>query len=158
MVNQKKSKLVFNGCNFFRQRIALSILSGKSIEITDIRTQSDKPGLQGLYHTISVFCLKNTSIQHLNRVIDVLTEYEINLLRLVDKLTNGMNLVVNEVGTKIAFQPGLLIGGEIEHECCKHRGIGYYLELIFMLAPFFKKGMKIILRGVTNNDVRYFDF
>lgn len=100
---------------------------------------------------------KKTSIYSLSYVFGVLTEYEINLLRLVDKLTNGMNLVVNEVGTKIAFQPGLLIGGEIEHECCKQRGIGYYLELIFMLAPFFKKGMKITLRGVTNNEVRQFD-
>lgn len=75
----------------------------------------------------------------------------------MDKLTNGMNLVVNEIGTKIAFQPGVLIGGEIDHECCKQRGIGYYLELIFMLAPFFKKGGKITLRGVTNNEVRQFD-
>lgn len=64
-----------------------------------------------------------------------------------------MILNVNETGTQLKFQPGLLTGGIIEHDCCKQRSIGYYLELIFMLAPFFKKGLKITLRGVTNNDV-----
>ncbi len=76
-----------------------------------------------------------------------------NLLRLVDKLTNGMNLVVNDVATRIVFDPGLLLGGVITHDCDKERGIGYYLEFLFMLAPFCKKGLKVTLRGVTNNEV-----
>lgn len=83
----------------------------------------------------------------------MLLEYEVNLLRLVDKITNGMTLDVNETGTRLVFQPGLLTGGVVNHECCKDRGIGYYLEVLFMLAPFFKKGLKITLRGVTNNEV-----
>ena len=66
-----------------------------------------------------------------------------------------MTLDVNEIGTRIVFQPGLLTGGVIDHECCKERGIGYYLEVLFMLAPFFKKGLKITLRGVTNNEVSW---
>lgn len=77
------------------------------------------------------------------------------MLRLIDKITNGMVLDIDEVGTKLFFQPGLLTGGVIEHECCKERGIGYYLEVIFLFAPFFKKGIQITLRGVTNHEVNH---
>lgn len=80
-------------------------------------------------------------------------EYEVNLLRLIDKLTNGTWLEVNETGTTLTFTPGSLIGGTLEHECCKLRGIGYYLEVVLGLAPFCKKALNITLRGVTNNEV-----
>lgn len=76
-----------------------------------------------------------------------------NLLRLIDKLTNGTILEINETGTEFDFIPGALIGGQLEHECCKHRGIGYYLEVVLALAPFCKKALNIVLRGVTNNQV-----
>ena len=33
----------------FRQRLALSVLSGRSLRITDIRPFADKPGLTGLF-------------------------------------------------------------------------------------------------------------
>lgn len=75
------------------------------------------------------------------------------MLRLLDKLTNGTWLEVNETGTTFTFTPGTLIGGTLDHECCKLRGIGYYLEVIFAIAPFCKKALNITLRGVTNNDV-----
>jgi len=93
----------------------------------------------------------------INRFL-VISEFEVNFLRLIDKLTNGTNLDVNETGTDLYFQPGLLIGGVIDHECCKLRSIGYYLELIIMVAPYCKKGIQITLRGVTNNQVRYIQF
>ena len=80
-------------------------------------------------------------------------EYEVNLLRLLDKLMNGMCLEVNETGTSFSFTPGSLVGGQIDHECCKLRGIGYYLEVIFAIAPFCKKSISITLRGITNNQV-----
>jgi len=91
------------------------------------------------------------------KLITALTilEFEVNFLRLVDKLTNGTNLDVNETGTDLYFQPGLLVGGVIDHECCKLRGIGYYLELIIMIAPYCKKGIQATLKGVTNNQVNY---
>lgn len=81
-------------------------------------------------------------------------EYEVNLLRLLDKMTNGTYLEVNETGTSFSFSPGSLIGGQLVHECCKLRGLGYYLEVVFALAPFCKKQLHITLRGVTNNQVR----
>lgn len=47
MVQEKGNRLVFNGCNYFRQRLTLSILSGRAIEITDIRSKAEEPGLKG---------------------------------------------------------------------------------------------------------------
>ncbi|CAH1400134.1 unnamed protein product [Nezara viridula] len=124
MPGQNANVLRFKGSNFMRQRLILSILTGKSIYISDIRTKDTEPGLR---------------------------EYEVNLLRLLDKLMNGMWLEVSETGTSFSFTPGSLLGGQIDHECCKLRGIGYYLEVIFALAPFCKKPISITLRGVTNN-------
>jgi RNA 3'-terminal phosphate cyclase len=74
----------------------------------------------------------------------------------LDKITNGTKVEVNETGTAIYFQPGLLVGGPIEHDCSCQRGIGYYLESVMQLAPFCKKPLKIVLRGVTNDQVTTF--
>lgn len=51
------------------------------------------------------------------------------------------------------YQPGLLYGGSLEHDCSVLRGIGYYLESLLCLAPFMKHPLKIVLRGVTNDQV-----
>jgi len=118
--------LTYKGCNYLRQRIILSLLSGKPVKITDIRSEQEEPGLR---------------------------EYEVNLLRLVDKLSNGLTLDVNETGTELYLKPGVLIGGVVTHECCKQRSIGYYLEVILALTPYLKKGIEITLRGVTNDQV-----
>lgn len=118
------SVLTFKGCNYLRQRLILSTLSGKPIKVRDIRSQDDEPGLR---------------------------EYEVNLIRLLDKITNGTKIEVNETGTTLYYQPGLLQGGRLDHECCKLRGIGYYLELLIAVGPFCKKPIHATLRGVTNN-------
>ena len=97
-------------------------------------------------------------------------ESEANLIRLLDKLTNGSRIEVNEtgnhtcihiyvcvyiyimlyiIGTSLYYNPGLLQGGKIEHDCNKQRGIGYYLEVVIMLAPFAKMSVNITLKGVT---------
>lgn len=39
--------LTFEGCNFFRQRLVLSTLSGKAIKIVHIRDKDEQPGLTG---------------------------------------------------------------------------------------------------------------
>ncbi|XP_044752691.1 probable RNA 3'-terminal phosphate cyclase-like protein [Coccinella septempunctata] len=118
--------LIFKGCNFFRQRLVLSVLSSKSVKITDIRTLDDAPGLK---------------------------EFEVSLVRLLDKVTNGTVIEINDEGTSIYFQPGLLYGGTIEHDCSLERGIGYYLEALFMLSLFCKKPLNATLRGVTNTNI-----
>ena len=53
------------------------------------------------------------------------------------------------IGTSLYYNPGLLQGGKIEHDCNKQRGIGYYLEVVIMLAPFAKMPVNITLKGVT---------
>lgn len=37
----------FEGCNYFRQRLVLSTLSGKTVRIKKIRSKEDDPGLKG---------------------------------------------------------------------------------------------------------------
>lgn len=89
--------LVFKGSCYLRQRLLLATLSGKKIQIKDIRSDDNEPGLR---------------------------EYEVNLIRLFDKVTNGTNVELNETGTALKYQPGLLHGGTFTHDCCVQRGIG----------------------------------
>ena len=117
-------KRIYEGANFFRQRIVLSALSSIPVQIVDIRKYEDEPGIK---------------------------EFEASFLRLMDKLTNGTKIEVNETGTGVLFVPGLLIGGEIDHDCSCERSIGFYLEGILPLAPFCKNSLKLVLRGVTND-------
>lgn len=57
------------------------------------------------------------------------------------------------LGTSLLYHPGLLTGGEIEHECNIQRSIGYYLEVLMCLAPFTKTPIHATLTGVTNDQV-----
>ncbi|CAL1530335.1 unnamed protein product [Lymnaea stagnalis] len=116
------SSLQYEGCNYFRMRLILSTLSGKSIKISHIRPEEDDPGLK---------------------------DFEISFIRLLDKVTNGSKTVINETGTQIVYRPGLLLGGILEHECHLSRPIGYYLEMLMCLAPFTKEPLKAVLKGVT---------
>ncbi|XP_014665014.1 PREDICTED: RNA 3'-terminal phosphate cyclase-like protein [Priapulus caudatus] len=118
--------LEYEGCNFIRQRLILSILSGKSVRISNIRYKDDNPGLR---------------------------KFEASFIRLLDTLTNGSRVEINATGTRLFFQPGLLLGGTFEHDCNPERGIGYYLEALICLAPFTKKPIKATLKGVTNDQV-----
>lgn len=78
----------------------------------------------------------------------------------MDKITNGSRIELNETGTSLYYSPGLLAGGEIDHECSLQRGIGYYLEGVMALAPFCKTPISIKLKGVTNNTqgINHFTF
>lgn len=89
--------LVFKGSNFFRQRLLLATLSGRSVRIEDIRSTHDDPGLR---------------------------EYEVSLIRLLDKVTNGTRVELSPTGTSVYFQPGILVGGHVNHSCSTQRGIG----------------------------------
>ncbi|XP_015779318.1 PREDICTED: RNA 3'-terminal phosphate cyclase-like protein [Acropora digitifera] len=116
--------LSFEGCNFLRQRLVLATLSVKSVRITNIRANEDDPGLK---------------------------DFEASFIRLMDKLTNGSKIEINETGTMLFYKPGLLSGGPVEHECNPQRSIGYYLEAVTLLAPFCKKPIRLNLKGVTND-------
>lgn len=119
--------LRFRGCQQFRQRLLLSTLSGKAIRIDDIRANDQSPGLR---------------------------DYEASLLRLLEKLTNGCLVEINETGTSLRYKPGVIIcGSGLVHDCGSSRAIGYFLEALVLLALFAKKPLSITLRGVTNDSV-----
>jgi hypothetical protein len=46
--NKMAADLTYEGCNFYRQRLVLSTLSGKSVRIKNIRSFDDDPGLKGM--------------------------------------------------------------------------------------------------------------
>ncbi|EFN89340.1 RNA 3'-terminal phosphate cyclase-like protein [Harpegnathos saltator] len=120
----KNRVLTYEGSNYMRYRLLLSTLSGKPVRIINIRRKENDPGLR---------------------------EYEVSFIRMLDKITNGTKIEINESGTSIYYIPGLLYGGELEHDCSLQRGIGYYLEGVMILAPFCKKPIDLKLRGITNN-------
>lgn len=102
-IAKENNLLVYKGCNFLRQRLLLSTLSGKPVKIVEIRSTDDEPGLR---------------------------EYEISLIRLLDKVTNGTKVELSETGTSLYYHPGILIGGNFVHDCCTQRAIGlFYFEI-----------------------------
>lgn len=116
----------YQGANYLRQRLVLATLTHTTVKIYNIRANDQDPGLQ---------------------------EAEGGFIRLLDKLTNGSKIEVNETGTQVTYKPGVLLGGRIEHPCSLQRGIGYWLEPILALAPFCKEPLNLTLTGVTNNQL-----
>lgn len=114
--------LRFRGSNCLRQRLILSLLTGKSIIIEEIRP--DGAGVQ---------------------------DYETSLFELIQKVTNGTR--VQFQATRIQFNPGSLIGGEIKHDCNVQRSISYYLEVLLSVAPFCKNPLQATLNGITNDQI-----
>jgi len=128
-----------DGCVQFRQRIAVSILSNRPLLIRNIRAEDiDAPGLR---------------------------QYEASFLRLIDRMTNGSQIEINNTGTQLRFKPGILIGGEIEHTCpveavqsasdredssTASRSVGWFLEGILPLAPFGKAPLSVTFTGITD--------
>ncbi|KAI0277220.1 18S rRNA biogenesis protein [Russula aff. rugulosa BPL654] len=117
--------LNYTGHLHFRHRLVLAILSGKAIKIDKIRPGDKNPGLR---------------------------DYEVSLLRLLEKVTNGTVIEISLTGTAILVKPGIISGGPLVHECPLSRSIGYFLEPIIMLAPFSKKPLALTLRGITTDD------
>lgn len=79
--------------------------------------------------------------------------FEVNLVGLLEKLSNGMKVKFNETGTNLRYDPGMLIGGNLVHECNIERGIGYYLEAVMILAPFCKNPVNIKFKGITETSL-----
>lgn len=137
-----ESHLTFKGSNYLKQKLILATLAGKAIKITDIRVSSG--GIQ---------------------------EFEVNVIRLIDKLTNGSKIKLHPSGTEIDYTPGILYGGNIEHQCCVEKSIGkiiikfsiriiininellisgYYIDVLIAFGPFCKLPIEANLKGVTN--------
>ncbi|KAL7559410.1 hypothetical protein ACA910_009973 [Epithemia clementina (nom. ined.)] len=135
-----------DGAVQFRLRLALSILSNRPILIKNIRADSLEPGLRN---------------------------YEVSFLRMLDRITNGSRIEINATGTQLRFVPGILTGGDVEHDCpvgekdnddddggetngndsstlIRYRSIGWFLEGILPLAPFGKHDLTVTWTGITD--------
>ncbi|KAI5952419.1 hypothetical protein KGF54_003286 [Candida jiufengensis] len=122
-MSSNPSVTVFEGHRSFRLRLILSTLSGKSIKIIKIRSNDLNPGLK---------------------------DYEVSFLRLIESVTNGSHIEISYTGTTIIYRPGIIIGGELTHNCPNSKPVGYFIEPMLMLAPFSKKKFSIIFKGLTN--------
>lgn len=96
--------VTYKGSNHLKQKLILATISGKAVKITDIRKSAD-----GIH------------------------EFEINLIRLIDKLTNGTHIKLSPCGTEVEFSPGILHGGKIEHSCCVDKSIGSFMKFSFKI-------------------------
>jgi RNA 3'-terminal phosphate cyclase-like protein len=113
-----------DGAVQFRQRLAVSLLSHRPVLIRNIRSDDlEAPGLR---------------------------EHEASFLRLLDRLTNGTVVEINATGTQLRFKPGLLLGGNVQHDCPTSRSVGWFLEGILPLAAFGKEPLHLTLSGVTD--------
>ncbi|PWN47826.1 18S rRNA biogenesis protein [Violaceomyces palustris] len=114
--------LRFTGHSHFRQRLILSILSGRPVRIDAIRPEDQEPGIR---------------------------DFEAGFLRLLEKVTNGSHVEISYTGTSVLLRPGVIAGGTVNHDCGTSRSIGYFLEWITILAPFAKKELTLNLKGIT---------
>jgi RNA 3'-terminal phosphate cyclase-like protein len=141
-----------DGAIQFRQRLAVSLLSHRPILIRNIRSNDViEPGLR---------------------------DYEVSFLRLLDKITNGSTIEINSTGTQVRFKPGMLLGGDHEHDCLPddgmnnaypregegnttngpaennsishRRSVSWFLEGILPLALFGKEPLTLRLYGITD--------
>lgn len=117
----------YKGSRNFRQIIICATLSGHAVRIEEIHSEDPTPGLR---------------------------EYEISFLRLIEKITNGCTIEINETGTSVYYKPGIIVCGTATHDCTDSgRAIGYYLEGILPLAPFGKVPLNITFEGITNDNI-----
>ena len=65
----------------------------------------------------------------------------------------GCRVEINETGTAFRFHPGILVGGQITHDCGLSRSIGWFVEGILPLAVFCKKSLELSLTGITNDSL-----
>lgn len=119
-----QEQIQLEGCNFFRQHIIFSLLSGRPIKISQIRPYDDAPGIK---------------------------TYEYTFITMIEQLTNGTKISINKSGTEICFEPGVIIGGNLEMECGTERCISYFLESLVFIAPFCKNFLNVRLKGITNS-------
>ena len=124
-----KTTLEYEGTANFRARLVLATLAARPVRIRGIRRDDEAPGLTG---------------------------FEACFVRLLDKLTNGSHVEINETGTTLFYRPGIVVGGAIEHDCSgaspDARSAGWFIEGVLPLAPFAKKPLDLRLVNCRTND------
>jgi len=123
MSSTTRPPLRLSGARDLRSRLVLATLARRPVEIRRIRADAEKPGLRG---------------------------DEASFLRLLDKLTSGSRINIDETGTTLRFSPGTLCGGSVEHDCGPStRPVGWFMSAILPLAPFGARPLLLTLKGVT---------
>jgi RNA 3'-terminal phosphate cyclase-like protein len=128
--------LKFTGHRYFVNRLILSTLTGRPVQISQIRPNSPtRPGLSSA---------------------------EVSLLRLLDAITNGSEITFNDTGTAVLYKPGMIIGsvpgygadaisGEVRHvvskECASERAASYFLIPLLVLGAISRSPMRVRLTG-----------
>ena len=83
-----------------------------------------------------------------------MTSAEINLLQLLEKITNGCQITISKTGTRVIYKPGIIDSNEglqVDHDCDLSRNISYYLEVICPIAVFGKSELNLLLTGNTDD-------
>lgn len=104
--SKKRSSIRLKGCTHFRQRLVCATLTGKRLILEEIRADEEEPGL---------------------------TDFEASFLRLLDTITNGSHIEINETGTRLKYRPGFIIGGSFEHDCGQKRCVSVFILEIMQL-------------------------
>jgi RNA 3'-terminal phosphate cyclase-like protein len=85
-----------------------------------------------------------------------LSKAELSLLKLLEKVTNGSQTIINKTGTQLMFKPGIIDSNDgllVEHDCCLERSLTYYVEPLCMLGLFGKCDLWVELKGNTDDIV-----
>ena len=120
--------LEFNSVSSLRSLLVCSLMSNKQIIIKEIRSFDTNPGLK---------------------------PYEVCLLKLIDKVTNGSMVNINHTGTKLIFRPGIITNNDgvpFEYQCDLERSISYYMEPLIMIGLMGKAKLQGTLYGNTNDN------
>jgi RNA 3'-terminal phosphate cyclase-like protein len=89
--------LKFRGHQHLRLRLVLAIISGKAVQIDGIRSNEKDPGLRGAWFPRLVS-------QELTSATRKLPDYEVNFLRLLEKITNGSHMEISYTGMHTFLQ------------------------------------------------------
>jgi RNA 3'-terminal phosphate cyclase-like protein len=112
------------GSEALRTRLALATVTGRPLRLDAIRPDDPlSPGLR---------------------------PWEASLLRLLEKVTAGAAVEINETGTALKYRPGVIVGGALAHACHPGRGLTYYLEPLLLISLFARKPVRAVLQGVTD--------
>ena len=126
------------------------------MRIDGIREDEVEVGLKGKLHAGSIegdiISIEIVMLIPYHCLIRATTDYEVSLLRLLEKITNGSTIEISYTGTTLLLHPGLLPGGSYTHTCPLTRPIGYFLETLLTLAPFGKRPLDVKLEGITGEE------
>ena len=93
MTQGPSSLLHYSGHQYLRHKLVLSILSGKALKVDKIRPDDKNPGLRGARTSICPTWGCGTEL----RAVD----YEVSLLRLIEKVTNGTVIEISLTGEPV---------------------------------------------------------